>query len=66
MKTINLTLNGERTTLSQEQAITLHSALSDELEKAGIDAQQYRTLEAGDHVQRFSNASDEPHQLTDC
>lgn len=66
MKTIHLTLNGERTALNQEQAVTLFNALSDELDKAGIDARQYRTIEGGDHLQRFSNADGDPSQLTDC
>lgn len=66
MKTIHLTLNGESTALSQEQAVTLFNALSDELDKAGIDARQYRTTQGGDHLQRFSNAGGEPPQLTDC
>lgn len=66
MKTINLTLNGESTALSQEQAVTLFNALSDEMEKAGIDARQNRTIEGSDHLQRFSNAAGETGQLTDC
>lgn len=59
---IHLTLNGENIALSKEQAAELHNALSDELEKAGVDARQYRTLETGSHIQTFAHDKSQ----TDC
>lgn len=65
MKTIQLTHGGKQLDLSEQEALWLHSALTEALKKAGSDPGAHHTLKSPGNVQTFQRA-DENQALTDC
>lgn len=66
MKTIQLTHGDSRLDMTEAEAVSLHSALSEALASAGIDPEKHRTLQAPNSVKCFARDSAPSKTLTDC
>jgi len=66
MKTIQLTHGDSRLDMTEAEAVSLHSALSQALDAAGIDPLTHSTLEAPNGVQTFKRGEQRAPILTDC
>lgn len=66
MKTIQLTHGDSQMELNEEEAVSLHRALSEALNKAGIDAQHHNTLPPPNGIHSFVRESRQAPALTDC
>ncbi|AXY43916.1 hypothetical protein [Halomonas sp. JS92-SW72] len=66
MTAIKLTHGGQRLDLSEHEAVSLHNALTQALDAAGIDPLKHSTLKAPNGVQTFQRGDQRASILTDC
>lgn len=66
MTTIKLTHGDQRLDLSDHEAVSLHNALTQALDAAGIDPLTHSTLKAPNGVQTFQRGEQRAPILTDC
>lgn len=66
MNIIQLTHGDQRLDLSENEAVSLHNALSEALGAAGIDPLKHSTLQAPNGVQSFTRQPVDAAELTDC
>ena len=66
MKSIQLTHGDQRLDLSEREAVSLHNALTQALDAAGIDPLTHSTLEAPSGVQTFKRGDQRAPIETDC
>lgn len=62
MKTIQLTHGNDRIDLNEEEALSLYAALSQALDKSGIDPLKHSALSRASQTQTFKRSN----LLTDC
>lgn len=66
MKTIQLTQGDQHLELSESEAVSLHHALNEALNKAGIDAQHHSAVQTRSGIQCFVRDSQPAVIETDC
>lgn len=66
MTTIKLTHGDQRLDLREHEAVSLHKALTQALDAAGIDPLKHAALELPNGVQTFTRDDQRASSLTDC